>query len=247
MNEIEKMLEKSYETLYELQSKLKDLSVFKENIEKLRDAAIEGTDYSAQIPKIFEEKHQELREIVEVFVKNNSETSLEFWKGNNEIFKKTHELISERINELNNLYLAMSEEIRKLTDLDIKKEIIAINNLFDENIKQNKNTLNLLENQQKELVGFLGNISEKTEQIRKENKEFYIELASTLKLQIDDNKSQIRQLIEGERAQLKQIFEFESNKQTAIIIKEQKTNRILLYAICVLAVLSPIVVYIVFK
>ena len=47
----------------------------------------------------------------------------------------------------------------------------------------------------------------KTDQISKENKEFYKDLAGTIKIQLDDNKSQIKQLIENERNQIKQQVE----------------------------------------
>ena len=37
-------------------------------------------------------------------------------------------------------------------------------------------------------------VEEKTDQIRKENKDFYKELESTIKIKLDENKSQIKQI-----------------------------------------------------
>lgn len=57
-------------------------------------------------------------------------------------------------------------------------------------------------------------VEAKTDFLRKENKEFYIDLESTIKLKLNDNKSEIKQLIESERNQFKHIFEIEFAKNT---------------------------------
>ncbi len=57
-------------------------------------------------------------------------------------------------------------------------------------------------------------IEDKTDQIRKENKDFYKDLESTIKIKLDDNKSEIKKLIDNERGQIKQIFEIEFAKNT---------------------------------
>ena len=87
---------------------------------------------------------------------------------------------------------------------------------------------------------------EKTDLIRKENKEFYKDIESTIKSKLDDNKSQIKQLIESERNQIKQIFEIEfakntkelrqvieieTNKQTQLLLENQKAIKISLWVI----------------
>ena len=70
-------------------------------------------------------------------------------------------------------------------------------------------------------------LEEKTDQIRKENKEFYKDFESTIKSKLDDNKSQIKQLIEYERNQIKQIFEIEFAKNTKELQQtiETETNK----------------------
>ena len=57
-------------------------------------------------------------------------------------------------------------------------------------------------------------MEEKTDQIRKENKEFYKDLESTIKIKLDENNFKIKQLIENERNLIKQIFELEFAKNT---------------------------------
>jgi ABC-type transporter Mla subunit MlaD len=75
-------------------------------------------------------------------------------------------------------------------------------------------------------------IEEKLEILRKDNKSFYKDLESTIKIKLDDNKSQIRQMIEGERKWIKDIFELEFAKNTQelkkTIIQENKEQTALL-------------------
>jgi hypothetical protein len=76
-------------------------------------------------------------------------------------------------------------------------------------------------------------LDDKLEILRKENKEFYKELESTIKIKLDDNRSQIRQLIEGERSRIKDIFEIEFAKNTLELKKtieaetEKQTKQLL--------------------
>jgi len=54
----------------------------------------------------------------------------------------------------------------------------------------------------------------KADQIRKENKEFYKELESTIRIKLSENKSEIKELIERERQQTRQIFGLEFAKNS---------------------------------
>jgi len=102
-------------------------------------------------------------------------------------------------------------------------------------------------------------VEEKTDQIRKENKEFYKDLESTIKIKLEENKSQIKQIIENERSQIKEIFEIEfakntrelrqvieaeTNKQTQIILDNQKVIKLSVWIIgSVSIILSAIAVF----
>lgn len=123
---------------------------------------------------------------------------------------------SKALDKINELQKAYQEKITKsLVDLESAN-------------KENKTAL-------------AGLIETKTDQIRTENKEFYKDLAGTIKIQLDDNKSQIKQLIESERTQIKQIFEIEfaknikelrqiieteTNKQTQVLLENQNIIKI---------------------
>src|SRR5690606_12475349 len=111
----------------------------------------------------------------------------------------------------------------------LSKSLIEIENIN----KQNKTDLSKL-------------IEEKTDQIRKENKDFYKDLESTIKIKLEESRSQIKQLIENERNQIKQIFEIEfakntkelrqvfetaTNKQTELLIASQKSIKISIWII----------------
>jgi hypothetical protein len=136
---------------------------------------------------------------------------------------------------------AVSDAYQKLQGLTVSYD--KISQQFDQN-SQALESINLgIEKSISELYSL---VDKKTDQISKENKEFYKDLAGTIKIQLDDNKSQIKQLIENERNQIKQIFEIEfakntkelrqvieaeSNKQTQLLLGNQKTIKISLWVI----------------
>ena len=136
---------------------------------------------------------------------------------------------------------AVSDAYQKLQGLTVSYD--KISQQFDQN-SQALESINLgIEKSISELYSL---VDKKTDQISKENKEFYKDLAGTIKIQLDDNKSQIKQLIENERNQIKQIFEIEfakntkelrlvieaeTNKQTQLLIGNQKTIKISLWVI----------------
>ena len=134
---------------------------------------------------------------------------------------KQFDLNSKALDKINELQKAQQEKVTK-----------SLNDLENSN-QQNKSELSKL-------------LEEKTDQIRKENKEFYKDIESTIKSKLDDNKSQIKQLIENERTQIKQIFEIEfakntkelrqvieaeTNKQTQLLLENQKAIKISLWVI----------------
>lgn len=136
---------------------------------------------------------------------------------------------------------AVSDAYQKLQELIISYD--KISKQFDQN---NKALEDINKGIQKSISEISNLVDKKTDQISKENKEFYKDLAATIKIQLDDNKSQIKQLIENERNQIKQIFEIEFakntkelrqvieteiNKQTNIFLDNQKVIKISLWVI----------------
>ena len=136
---------------------------------------------------------------------------------------------------------AVSDAYQKLERLTV------IYNDISEQFDQNSKALESInKNIEKSISEIYSLVDKKTDQISKENKEFYKDLASTIKIQLDDNKSQIKQLIESERNQIKQIFEIEfakntkelrhlieteTNKQTQLLLDNQKSIKISLWVI----------------
>jgi hypothetical protein len=83
-------------------------------------------------------------------------------------------------------------------------------------------------------------IDERIDVLRKENKDFYKELEATIKIKLEDNKSEIKRLIENERLQMKEIItnelatrtreireamEAETGKQTVLLVAAQGQTR----------------------
>ena len=136
---------------------------------------------------------------------------------------------------------AVSDAYQKLQGLTVSYD--KISQQFDQNSKALESINKSIEKSISEIYSLVDN---KTDLISKENKEFYKDLAGTIKIQLDDNKSQIKQLIENERNQIKQIFEIEfakntkelrqvieneTNKQTQLLLDNQKTIKISLWVI----------------
>ncbi len=136
---------------------------------------------------------------------------------------------------------AVSDAYQKLQGLTVSYD--KISQQFDQNSKALESINKGIEKSISEIYSL---VDKKTDQISKENKEFYKDLAVTIKIQLDDNKSQIKQLIENERSQIKQIFEIEfakntkelrqvieteTNKQTQLILENQKVIKISLWLI----------------
>jgi len=151
-------------------------------------------------------------------------------------------------DEISKQFDQNSKTLDKINELQKVEQENVIKSLAD---LENTNKLNKIE-----LSKLL---EEKTDQIRKENKEFYKDFESTIKSKLDDNKSQIKQLIEYERNQIKQIFEIEfakntnelrqtieteTNKQTLILLDNQKIIKISIWVIGSLTlILSALAVF----
>jgi ABC-type transporter Mla subunit MlaD len=167
---------------------------------------------------------------------------------------------------------AVSDAYQKLEGLTVAYD--GISKQFDENsknldkINESQKTqqakvvqsLNEIEGVSKQSKKELASIIEEgSDLIRKENKDFYKELESTIRIKLEDNRSQIKQLIEGERNQIKQIFEIEfakntrelrqvieteTNKQTQLLLDNQKVIKISLWVISGLTlILSALAVF----
>lgn len=140
------------------------------------------------------------------------------------------------------------------------KSLHVINNSLESQREKVFDSLDKIISLNKENKTDLENsLEKKGDLIRKENKEFYKELESTIKIKLDENKSQIKQLIENERGQIKDIFkiEFAKNKkdiietiekgldkQTLLLVKNQKMIKIAIWVFGSLnLILSGLVIF----
>lgn len=150
-------------------------------------------------------------------------------------FNTTLEDFDKEIGKLK----AVSEAYQKLENLTQSYD--EINNHFKQN---NQKLAGINQSIENSLASIGKLVEEKTDFIRKENKEFYLDLENTIKLKLNDNKSEIKQLIEGERYQIKQIFEIEfakntkeirqviengTDKQTQLLLKNQKGVKLIVW------------------
>lgn len=126
-------------------------------------------------------------------------------------------------------------------------EIIKLEKKQIENISKALN--DLLKGREETKLILCKLIEERMDILRKENKEFYIDLDKTIKIKLEDNKSQISQLIEYERNRIKDIIideflkntktlELQINNQTESLLRGQK---IIKYSIWGLGVIILII------
>lgn len=142
---------------------------------------------------------------------------------------------------------AVSDAYSKLQGLIVSYD--KISKQFDQNCKALEDINKGIEKSISEIHNL---VDKKTDKISLENKEFYKDLAGTIKIQLDDNKSQVKQLIENERSQIKQIFEIEfakntkelcqvieteTNKQTQLFLNNLKVVKISLWIIGLLTII----------
>lgn len=173
------------------------------------------------------------------------------------------------LQKFNNTLDDLDQEVRQLKEVStVYKKIQRQTEICNEIIKQFEENTNILSNinelQNTQIKSVSKNliesvdlhkrnkielakiIEEKTDLIRKENKEFYKELEATIKIKLDENLFQVKQLIESERNQIKQIFEIEFvkntnelkliiekeiNRQTGLLLNDQQSIKIWLWSI----------------
>ena len=79
------------------------------------------------------------------------------------------------------------------------------------------------------------------ETISRSNKEFYRDVGDSLRIRLEDYKSEIKRMIEGERVQIREMIEKENQKS----LREQKNIKILLY--CLLGLVLLLFVFSILK
>lgn len=79
------------------------------------------------------------------------------------------------------------------------------------------------------------------ETISRSNENFYRNVGDTLRIRLEDYKSEIKRMIEGERVQIREMIEKENQKS----LKEQKNIKILLY--CLLGLVLLLFVFSILK
>lgn len=168
-------------------------------------------------------------------------------------FNETLEDFEKEVGKLN----AVSDAYQKLQELTLT--YAEITKQFDENSKSLDQISKIQKERQKEIEKLLKEIEgtnvqnkselsklleDKTDLIRKENKDFYKDMDTTLRIKLDDNRSQIKQLIENERIQIKTIFETELSKHSSILIKNLNSIKTLIFIFgIVLIILGAFVAY----
>jgi hypothetical protein len=163
-------------------------------------------------------------------------------KGTSQAYKKLAELSdsyqliinnfkqnSSSFDELAKKQIAKHEEIKKTLNAIInenKSNVLQLKKILDGITNENKNNFQQL----KRLNNEIGKkLNDSLEGLRKENRQFYLDFEKVVRIKLDENKSEIKQLIENERLQIKEIFENKLDKQTTEVKQiTKKTNNLIL-------------------
>jgi hypothetical protein len=208
---------------------MSNLQKFNNTIEEFDKELIKLKDTS--------EAYQKLQGLVtsyakinEQFIKNSK--SLEEFAAHQQ---QKQEELSKSLVSLQDENKTGNEEIKKQNESFEKNFSLLIQKLQEEN-KINK------EEVKKQNESFEKNITSLVEKLRKENKDFYLDLEKTVKIKLDENKSEIKQLIESERYKIKEIFETELSKKTDEILSKQKDLQTVFWIMGVILVILNVVV-----
>lgn len=139
--------------------------------------------------EILEEFNQEVGQLKEV---SGAYKKLQHLTDTYNVISKQFDENSKTVDKINKLQKAQQEKVAQ--------SLIELEN----SNKQNKTELAKL-------------VEEKTDQIRKENKDFYKDIETNVKIKLDETKSQIKELIENERNIVTHILKRELDKNAKSI------------------------------
>ena len=165
---------------------------------------------------------------------------------------KAYTEITNKFEE-NKLYLKELARLQEEKQKELAQDIIKQNENFGNNAldalaktrneiskgiidlhTENKIVFETLKNNQESFEKAVSNLIDR---FRQENKSFYFDLEKTVKIKLDENRSEIKKLIEDERQQIKEIFVTELSIGLQAVLNKQKRMQIILLVFGVLLTL----------
>ncbi len=141
-----------------------------------------------------------------------------------------------KLQELSSSYKLILDQFEQsssaLQDL-AKKQVVKhheIKNLLDEISGENEKSYQQLKALNDE-IGKSLNLS--LEELRKENRQFYLDFEKVVRIKLEEHKSEIKQLIKNERLRVKEMIGDKVDMQTDLLNKYHKktNNTVLLFGI----------------
>ncbi len=129
-----------------------------------------------------------------------------------------------------------------LKNQDANEELRKQNELLGNNLTQGINTLSSENQHAKEELRIQNESFEKAvanliDRFRQENKSFYFDLEKTVKIKLDESKSEIKRLIEDERQKIREIFVNELSIGLQGVLSKQKRMQVILVVFGILLTL----------
>lgn len=113
-------------------------------------------------------------------------------------------------------------KLKKLVDdyAVISQEWEANNKIITSFIQQQKT---IAQETEQHFADNQNTVEKQHEALMRQNKTAYVDLENTLRIRLEDSKSEIKRMIENERAQVQQIVDKAVNEQTVVLAQKQKT------------------------
>ena len=156
-------------------------------------------------------------------------------KSTSKAFKKLEEL-SKTYDLILNKFKSNSaalEESAKKQQAKHEEVKTALANIRSEN-QNNLNELQQLNNSHSKTL------NDSIEGLRRDNRQFYADFEQTVRIKLGEHKSEIKQLIENERLQIKDIIENNLEKQSDEIKQSHKTVKRLVWIFGIITMLLQI-------
>jgi predicted nucleic acid-binding Zn ribbon protein len=152
-----------------------------------------------------------------------------------------------KLQELSSSYKLILEEfqqnssaLKDFAQKQIAKHQEIKNSLVDISEENNKSYEQL-----KSLNNEIGkSLNSSIEELRNENRQFYLDFEKVVRIKLEENKSEIKQLIENERLRIKEMIDSKVDKQIEILNKNHKktSNMILAFGIISILLLIGILI-----
>lgn len=229
-NQVLKKLDTETQNLKEIGKTYKKIEALCSEYTKINDKATKNNDTLSEILNLQEQERKKISESITQI----EQERIFFQKEFTQIIQRSFETITSLLKEV--------DDNRKLYQTELTENITSSLKEVDDNQKLHQAELTKT-------------IESEIDTLSKNNKELYQDWEKDLRIKLENYKSEIKQLIEYERNQIRQIFEIEFSKavktlsetiqnESQSIRKKQNTDKNFILFFCfVIILLCAFIIY----